>query len=92
MLIISAKLRRLRQVFGYSQEYVAFNLGMSQPAYCKWESGKTHPSIDKLEFVAGLYQLTLGEFLQGNDTELLRRLFTDGRLAEAVLGKSAADA
>ncbi len=89
MLIISAKLRRLRQVFGYSQEYVAFNLGMSQPAYCKWESGKTHPSIDKLEFVAGLYQLTLGEFLQGNDTELLKQLIADGRFADTLLGKTA---
>ena len=90
MCAISGKLRRLRQLFGYSQEYVAFNMGMTQPAYCKWESGQTQPSIDKLEVLACLYQLTISELLSSSDADVVRRLLMDEHLAERLLGISPA--
>lgn len=86
MCTLSGKLRRLRQLFGYSQEYVAFNMGMTQPAYCKWESGQTQPSIGKLETLACLYQLTIAELLSGNDAEVVKKLLMDQHLAERLLG------
>ncbi|GAB4038745.1 helix-turn-helix domain-containing protein [Spirosoma gilvum] len=87
MLVLSEKLRRLRQFFGYSQEYVAFNMGMTQPAYCKWESGQTQPPINKLEGLANIYQLSLGELLTENDIDIIRKLLADERFAEKLMGR-----
>ncbi|GAB3331639.1 hypothetical protein GCM10027299_37470 [Larkinella ripae] len=87
MPVLSEKLRRLRQLFGYSQEYIAFNIGMTQPAYCKWESGQTRPSIDKLEGLANIYQLSIGDLLTENDVEIIRKLIADEHFAEKILGK-----
>ncbi|OIN60985.1 helix-turn-helix domain-containing protein [Arsenicibacter rosenii] len=92
MAIISEKLRRLRHLFGYSQEYVAFNIGMTQPAYCKWESGQTRPSIDKLQDLASLYQITISELLDKNSAELLRKLLADEQFANKLLGNTGGEA
>ncbi|GAB3706172.1 hypothetical protein GCM10027592_39400 [Spirosoma flavus] len=87
MPLLSEKLRRLRQLFGYSQEYIAFNMGMTQPAYCKWESGQTQPPINKLEGLANLYQLSLGDLLAEDELEMIRKLLADERFAEKLLGR-----
>lgn len=87
MQMLSEKLRRLRQLFGYSQEYIAFTIGMTQPAYCKWESGQTQPSLTKLQDLASLYQLTIGELLNENDIELIQKLLADSHFAERLLGR-----
>ncbi|GAB4000688.1 hypothetical protein GCM10028807_54470 [Spirosoma daeguense] len=87
MPVLSDKLRRLRQLFGYSQEYIAFNIGMTQPAYCKWESGQTQPPINKLEDLANIYQLTLGDLLTESDMDLIRKLMADEHFAEKLLGR-----
>lgn len=86
MPMLSEKLRRLRQFFGYSQEYIAFTIGMTQPAYCKWESGQTQPSLTKLEELANLYQLSIGDLLTETDLEIVRKLMADERFAEKLLG------
>lgn len=36
-------LREWREAHGYSQRDAAALLGVSQPGYCKWEAGITHP-------------------------------------------------
>ncbi|RYC67242.1 MULTISPECIES: helix-turn-helix domain-containing protein [Spirosoma] len=87
MHVLSEKLRRLRQLFGYSQEYVAFTIGMTQPAYCKWESGQTQPSIAKLQDLATLYQLTIGDLLNDDDVDIIRKLLADEHFAEKLLGR-----
>jgi transcriptional regulator with XRE-family HTH domain len=40
---MAMKLRRIREIYGYSQEYVADRLGISQPAYWQKENGKRMP-------------------------------------------------
>ncbi|QMW03374.1 helix-turn-helix domain-containing protein [Spirosoma foliorum] len=87
MPVLSEKLRRLRQLFGYSQEYIAFNIGMTQPAYCKWESGQTQPSINKLEELANIYQLSLGDLLNDDDIDIIRKLIAGEHFAEKLLGR-----
>lgn len=87
MPVLSEKLRRLRQLFGYSQEYIAFNIGLTQPAYCKWESGQTQPSLAKLANLANIYQLTIGDLLNDNDADIIRKLVSDEQFAERLLGR-----
>ena len=62
---MAMKLRRIREIFGYSQEYVADRLGISQPAYWQKENGKRMPSEERLEQIAELYSLTVADLKTG---------------------------
>jgi transcriptional regulator with XRE-family HTH domain len=62
---MATKLRRIREIYGYSQEYVADRLGISQPAYWQKENGKRLPSEQRLEQIADLYNLTLDDLKKG---------------------------
>ena len=62
---IAVKLRRIREIYGYSQEYVADRMGISQPAYWQKENGKRLPSDERFEQIADLYNLTVQDLKQG---------------------------
>jgi transcriptional regulator with XRE-family HTH domain len=62
---VATKLRRVREIFGYSQEYVAERMGISQPAYWQKENGKRMPSNDRFEQIAELYNLTIEDLKYG---------------------------
>lgn len=52
---IGSVLKELRGRMGYSQEQISSYLGISQPAYNKYESGATVVSQDALEKLASIY-------------------------------------
>ena len=56
---VTTKLRRIREIFGYSQDYVANRMGISQPAYWQKENGKRMPSEERFEQIAELYNLSV---------------------------------
>lgn len=58
---LALKLRRIREIFGYSQDYVANRIGISQPAYWQKESGRRMPSEERFEQIAELYNLTIND-------------------------------
>lgn len=59
------KLRRIREIYGYTQEYVADRLGISQPAYWQKENGKRVPTDERFEQIAELYNLTVDDLKTG---------------------------
>jgi len=59
-----AKLRMIRQMKGYKQEYVADKLGMSQTNYSNIESGKTEMKLDVLEKFAEIHGIEAADILQ----------------------------
>lgn len=63
MNTIALKLRKLREIHGYPQEYVAYQLGVSQAAYSKKETGRTELSLRVLEQVAMLYKISLVDLI-----------------------------
>ncbi len=71
MLAIAIKLRKLREIHGYPQEYVAFQMGISQTAYSKKETGKTSLSLAGLEQLANLYQISMLDLIGLSLSELL---------------------
>jgi transcriptional regulator with XRE-family HTH domain len=68
---LSIKVRKLREIYGYSQEYIAFELGISQAAYSKKETGRTDLSFDCIERLAKIYQLSMMEIINLSPQELL---------------------
>ena len=69
-----AKLRKLRNAVGYSQEFVATTAAISQATYSRYESGSSEPSFGELEKIAALYGFRAGEFLDKESADLLSEL------------------
>lgn len=62
------KIKRLRESLNYSQEYFARELGISQPAFAKMESGMTRITLKRLVKIAELLEVEPQELLEGNWT------------------------
>jgi transcriptional regulator with XRE-family HTH domain len=68
---LATKVRKLREIYGFSQESVAFEMGISQAAYSKKETGQTELSLNCLEKLAGIYKLSIMEIISLSTQELL---------------------
>lgn len=68
---IALKIRKLREIHGYPQEYIAFKLGVSQAAYSKKETGRTEISLDSLHQLAALYSVSVTDLITLTVQDLL---------------------
>ena len=57
------QLLTLRTKAGWSQEFVARQMGVSRATIVNWERGNTKPSISKAVKLAKLFGITVEEFL-----------------------------
>ncbi|CAN5415126.1 hypothetical protein BH10BAC2_BH10BAC2_17990 [soil metagenome] len=60
---IGDKIRKVRELKGYKQEYVADKLGMSVTAYGNIERGDSSLSFDRLEEIAAVMEVTVQDIL-----------------------------
>ncbi len=70
---LALKVRRLRELYGYSQEYVAFEMGISQAAYSKKENGHTEYSLNCLQKIAQILHIDAIELLHLSVAELMQK-------------------
>ncbi len=64
MKILIENLRRLRLAKGYTQEYLANELGVSAQTISRWECGNTLPDILQLPKLARIYAITVDDFFR----------------------------
>ncbi len=64
---LSNKIKLLREVHNYTQEYVAGFLDISQNTYSLLEKGETKLTIDRLDKLAQLYKMDVVDLIQSND-------------------------
>lgn len=74
--MICKKIRKLREAKQWSQESIAYQLGISQRAYSKIENGTTQLSVQRLAQLAHLFEMTTTELLleDKNDTMEEKRI------------------
>ena len=65
---IANKLVELRKKNGLSQEELADKLGLSRQAVSKWERAESSPDTDNLICLAKLYNVSLDELLNTDET------------------------
>lgn len=65
---IADRLVDLRKKNGYSQEQLAEKLGLSRQAVSKWERAEASPDTDNLICLAKLYNISLDELLNSDET------------------------
>lgn len=69
-MTIGDKIRKVRELKSYRQEYVAGRLGMSVTAYGNIERGESRLSFERLEQIARVLEVTVPELLTLPDTLL----------------------
>lgn len=62
------KIRKRRNELEYSQEYMAIQLEISQPAYARIESGDTKINIRRLEKIAQILAVDIIDLLDSDTT------------------------
>lgn len=67
MLDIGITLRRYRDKYNYTQQYVADVIGISRVAYRKWENNQIDFAISQLIKIAELYDIPIHEIIIQSD-------------------------
>lgn len=65
--MINMNLKKLREKDRYTQEEVAYKIGVSRQAVAKWENGGTVPDINNCLALAELYGVTLDDLVNYSD-------------------------
>ncbi len=67
---LSKSIKRYREFRGYSQEYMAYKMEISQASYSKIEGGGTRITIERLFHILKLLEVDFMELLGQNDIPL----------------------
>jgi len=70
---IARNIKQIRELKSFTQEYMAKELGISQPAYAKIEQGLTVLKIDRLQQIADILEVDLSTLL--NTTNIFNIVF-----------------
>lgn len=67
MQIFQERLIELRKTNGFTQQYVASKLGITQPSYIRYENGNAEPTLANLANLADLYDVSVDYLLGRKD-------------------------
>ena len=74
--LLLQRLKELRKLHNYTQDYVASALGIVRQTYSHYETGKRTPSPEILFKLAGLYNISVDDLMQLT-IELDRNIYYD---------------
>jgi transcriptional regulator with XRE-family HTH domain len=64
--IIGDSIRKFRELRGYSQDYMAHKLEISQGSYAKIENGSTNITVDRLQKIAEILEIDIINLLNNS--------------------------
>ncbi len=64
---LSEKIQKLRKEHNLTQEQLAEQLFVSRTAVSKWETGRGMPSMESLQMIARLFNITLDDLLRAEE-------------------------
>jgi len=74
----TTKIRKIRELKGYSQQYIAEKLGITQAAYSKIESNENSINFDKLKTIANVLEIDPFDLLNFNDQQIFNNCNNNG--------------
>ena len=72
--IVSKRIRQLRVLKGISQEYMAEELGITQPSYARLEAEDSRINIERLKIIAKILEVSLSDLLNEEPFSNIPRL------------------
>lgn len=64
-------IRELREQRNWTQEYMAEQLGLTRNGYAKIERGESTPSLERLDEIAKLFEISIIELLKLDDKNII---------------------
>jgi transcriptional regulator with XRE-family HTH domain len=80
LLTVGDKVRKIREIKGFTQEYLATKLHISQNAYSKIELGKTKLSIDKVGEICSVLEVDIDTLLNFDDKQIFNNCQQSGNM------------
>ena len=78
LMHVGEKIRKFRELRGYSQEYVASQLGMVQTNYSKIERGEApNLTVNRLEDIAKVLEVDAGSILSFDEKQVFNSTFNN---------------
>ncbi len=62
--LLSKRLKELRKIYNYTQDYVAATIGTTRQTYSHYETGIRKPSTEALYKLSGLYNISVDDLLR----------------------------
>lgn len=75
--MIGEKIRKIRTIKGYSQDYVSSKLNISQAAYSEIENGKTNINIERLKDIAKVFEVDVNDLLSFDENQIYNNTFNE---------------
>lgn len=75
--MIGEKIRKIRTLKGYSQEYVSDKLKISQPAYSDIEKNKTKISLETVKELAHLFEVDIMDLINFDESQIFNNTFNE---------------
>lgn len=73
------KIRQIRELKGFSQEYIADRLGISQRAYSKLEMNQTRLDWDKITRIAQVFEIDPVDIVSFDDNLIFNNCTQSGK-------------
>ncbi|WP_310556107.1 helix-turn-helix transcriptional regulator [Flavobacterium sp.] len=73
--MIGEKIRKIRTLKGFSQEYMSEKLKISQPAYSDIENSKTKVSIDTIQELATIFDISANDLINFDESQVFNNTF-----------------
>lgn len=77
--LVAQNMKKMRNVFGYTQAEIAEELHINRSTYTQYESGRKVPSTDTLIDLAAFYDIRLDVLLDANTNTFIQRMFSQDR-------------
>lgn len=84
---IGQKIRKLRELRNYTQEYMAINLNITQTAYCKIEKEESRLTLERLKAISEVLELDPIQILTFDEKIFLFKAFPKNEVVKNVENK-----
>lgn len=75
--LISKNIRKYRELKGYSQEYMAHELDITQASYAKLENNSTKINVERLFTIAKVLEMDVADILELNKQTIYNQEFKE---------------
>jgi transcriptional regulator with XRE-family HTH domain len=75
--MIGEKIRKIRTIKGYSQDYVSDLLNISQAAYSDIENNKTKINLERIQEIAAIFKLDVNDLISFDENQVFNNTFNE---------------
>lgn len=85
-MLTGYKIKKIRELRNFTQEFVASQMGITQESYSKIEANKTNLSVDRLEKLAEIFSIDVHDLLKFDDQYIFNHSFQNQKESNNFFG------